>query len=124
MKHIYLILAAGLLIFSSCQCQSGKKASQGENIQQETSAEPVMTQSNMPTKYAVVAAAYRELNLATEKKEQLNGMGYPASIVGYKKGLYAVVIAPSDDLDDVKQQLQTLIEQGVCPKDAWILTRE
>lgn len=124
MKHIYLILAAGLLIFSSCQCQSGKKASQGENIQQETSAEPVMTQSNMPTKYAVVAAAYRELNLATEKKEQLNGMGYPASIVGYKKGLYAVVIAPSDDLDDVKIQLAKLIELGVCPKDAWILTRE
>ena len=124
MKHLYLFLAAGLLIFSSCQCQSGKIASQGENTQQETSAEPVMTQSNMPTKYAVVAAAYRELNLATEKKEQLNGMGYPASIVGYKKGLYAVVIAPSDDLDDVKNQLAKLIELGVCPKDAWILTRE
>lgn len=124
MKNIYLILAAGLLIFSSCQCQNGKNASQEENALQETSAEQVMTQSSMPKQYAIVAGAYRELNLATRKKEQLDGKGYPASIVSYEGGLYAVVISPSDDLDDVKQQLETFVELGVCPKDSWILTRE
>lgn len=124
MKHLCLILAAGLIIFSSCQCQNGKNVSQRENALQETSAEQVITQSAMPTKYAIVAGAYRELNIASRKKEQLDEMGYPASIVGYKDGLNAVVIAPSDDLDDVNKQLETLIELGVCPKDAWILSRE
>ena len=75
-------------------------------------------------KYAIVIGAYRHKAYADKRVEYSEGLGYKAQIVSFKNGLLAVVICPTNDLEEALNNLNKLRGTRVCPQDSWILTNE
>ena len=75
-------------------------------------------------RFMIVVGAFRERHYAERRVETLNRKGYPASILSFKNGLLAVVVCPSDELEETLKKLSELKDSGVCPADAWILTTQ
>lgn len=78
--------------------------------------------TEMQSKYAIVVAAFRHRHYAERRMEDLKMKGYSPAIVGFKNGLYAVVIEPSDDLERTLSRMKQLRTTGDVPNDCWILT--
>ena len=75
-------------------------------------------------KYAIVIGAFRHKAYADKRVEYSEGLGYKAQIVSFKNGLLAVVICPTNDLEEALNNLDKLRGTRVCPHDSWILTNE
>jgi len=75
-------------------------------------------------KYAIVIGAFRHKAYADKRVEFSEGLGYKAQIVSFKNGLLAVVICPTNDLEEALNNLNKLRGTRVCPNDSWILTNE
>ena len=75
-------------------------------------------------KYAIVIGAFRHKAYADKRVEYSEGLGYKAQIVSFKNGLLAVVICPTNDLEEALNNLNKLRGTRVCPQDSWILTNE
>lgn len=75
-------------------------------------------------KYAIVIGAFRHKAYADKRVEYSAGLGYKAQIVSFKNGLFAVVICPTNDLEEALNNLNKLRGTRVCPNDSWILTNE
>lgn len=78
--------------------------------------------TDMQSQYAIVVAAFRQRHYAERKVKDLRKKGYSPAIVGFKNGLYAVVIEPSDDLERTLSRMKQLRTTGDVPNDCWILT--
>ena len=75
-------------------------------------------------KYAIVIGAFRHKAYADRRVEYSEESGYKAQIVSFKNGLLAVVICPTNDLEEALNNLNKLRGTRVCPQDSWILTNE
>jgi len=115
MKKV-IILSILTLLAMGCQCQ--RKA---ENKAPEMA---VVELSEMEGKYAIVVGAYRDVKLADRRVKNLEEKGYPAKIVNYENGVFAVVICASDDKAVTLQKLEELRGTEVYPQDGWIITNE
>lgn len=74
--------------------------------------------------YALVVGAYRQRVFADKRVKDYEKKGYKAQIVSFKNGLFAVVICPTNDLEEALNNLNKLRGTRVCPNDSWILTNE
>ena len=78
--------------------------------------------TEMQSKYAIVVGAFRHRHYAERRMEDMKIKEYSPAIVGFKNGLYAVVIEPSDDLERTLSRMKQLRTTGDVPNDCWILT--
>lgn len=99
-----------------CQCQ--------RKVENKAPEVEVVALSEMGGKYAIVVGAYRDVKLADRRVKNLEEKGYPAKIVNYENGVFAVVICASDDKAVTLQKLEELRGTEVCPQDGWIITNE
>lgn len=78
----------------------------------------------LTSRYYIVAGAFRSQDNAARKKQRCDDAGYPATVVQFKNGFYAVTLCPSDNLRETVNTLNRLRKEGVCPPDGWILFNE
>lgn len=114
MKRIIIL---SLIVFLTAGCQCNRQV-------ESNSDSSSVTGSELGNKYGIVVGAFHEKKLAERRVQDLAEKGYPASIVNYKDGIWAVVICQSDNLDDTEKKLDTLRGTDVCPVDGWILKKE
>lgn len=72
-------------------------------------------------RYYIVVGAFRNPAYAERKKAACDEAGYPASVVGFRNGLLAVAVCPSNSLDQTLKTLKQLRGKDICPRDGWIL---
>ena len=81
--------------------------------------------SKLPARYYIVVGVFRTLSYAERKLTQCNNAGFTdATIIGFRNGLLAVAVRPSDNLNETLKKLNEMRGNGICPKDGWILVNE
>ncbi len=76
-------------------------------------------------RYYIVVGAFWNRSYAESKLTQCRGAGYRnATIIGFRNGLLAVAICPSNSLNETLKKLHELRGNGICPPDGWILVNE
>lgn len=68
-------------------------------------------------KYCIVLGVFSDPDNAERKRNQSIQAGYPASFITYRNGKKAVVILPSNSLEETKNNLKEV--RGTFP-DAWL----
>ena len=133
MKTKLTIIVAAFIIGVVCcsfiQKQNGRSSLQVSNTIDSTA---ILRPSKLggiaeipfAEKYAIVIGAFRHKAYADKRVEYSEGLGYKAQIVSFKNGLLAVVICPTNDLEEALNNLNKLRGTRVCPNDSWILTNE
>lgn len=80
--------------------------------------------SRPEAKYSIVIAAFRTKAYADRKVQSCVEAGYPGSVLTFRNGLNAVALCPTDTLRVVMDRVNELRQQGLCPKEGWILVNE
>lgn len=94
-----IIICLSALVITNCQCQRVAKVTPKVELEQS------IVSTDIEARYMIVSGAYRQLVYAERKVKDLEQKGYPASIVNFKNGVMAVVICPSDNLEETTKKL-------------------
>ena len=75
----------------------------------------------LPGRYLTVIGAFREDANAGKLAAAAQAKGHEVVIIRYCNGCMAVALDPEDELIDAYRAFQRAKEDGVCPKDAWVM---
>ena len=82
-------------------------------------------ETGLTSRYFIVVGAFKTRAYAERKLARCAEAGYPdGAIIGFRNGLLAVAVCPSDSLNETLKKLRELRGNGICPKDGWILVNE
>lgn len=80
--------------------------------------------SNLEYKYYIVVGSFRDPSNALRKKTECDNAGFPAQIIGFRNGLNAVSVCPSNSIAETIRNLKTIKGKSFCPQDGWVLVNQ
>ena len=77
------------------------------------------------SRYYIVVDTFWSRSSAERKLSECYTAGYrDATVIRFRNGLFAVVVCPSNSLNETLKKLRELRGNGICPPDGWILVNE
>ncbi len=75
-------------------------------------------------RYYIVVGSFRSRSNAEKKLSQCTAAGYEGMVIGFRNGMNAVGIRPTDSIAEAFSALSSMKGNGICPKSAWILSNQ
>ena len=99
--------------------------SQVKGILRDPAKNGGLSTDDLTSRYHIVVLGTWTRSYAERKLSECYTAGYrDATVIRFRNGLFAVVVCPSNSLNETLKKLRELRGNGICPPDGWILVNE